>query len=156
MDPTTAVAPDHEREIARDLARRCAIGAPVVLLVAFVLAGWPGVLGAAIGLVVVAANFLVLARLMATGAKAGAQATAFAAMLSYAGLIVVITVVAVILRGVSQVDLASFVITVLVAHLALLFLELPRLGLTPGAPGLRPRPLAETDRPSDANDKESR
>ena len=125
---------------------------PVVLLVAGLAQGWAGIVGAALGLVVVGANFLLLARLMATGAKAGAQATAFAAMLSYAVLIIVITLMAVALRSISPDSLASFVLTVALVHLALLFLELPKLGLTPGAPGLKPRPLSQTD----AQKKESR
>ncbi|MGZ8733651.1 MAG: ATP synthase subunit I [Acidimicrobiia bacterium] len=145
MDTTPAVVPDHESEIARDLARRTLFVAPIVLIVAGLWQGWEGVVGAALGLVVVAANFLVLAKLMATGAKAGAQAVAFAAMLSYAVLLIVVTLLAVILRGISQVDLASFVVTIAIVHLALLFLELPKLGLTPGAPGLKPRPLAHSD-----------
>ncbi len=154
VDPDHHTEPDHESEIARDLARRALIAAPIVLLVAGVWQGWAGAFGAALGLVVVAANFLVLARLMATGAKAGAQATAFAAMLSYAVMIIVITLMAVVLRGISQVDVASFVVTIAVVHLALLFLELPKLGLTPGAPGLKPRPLSETDAKNEK--KESR
>ncbi len=145
MDTTPAVTQDHENEIARDLARRALFATPVVLIVAGVAAGWPGVIGAALGLVVVGANFLLLARLMSTGAKAGPQATAFAAMLSYAVLIIVVTLLAVVVRGVIPDSLASFVLTIALVHLALLFLELPKLGLTPGAPGLKPRPLSETD-----------
>ncbi len=157
MDATPALAPDHESEIARDLARRAFFAAPIVLVVAGLLAGWPGVFGAALGLVVVAANFLVLARLMATGAKAGAQATAYAAMLSYSVMIIVITLMALLLRNISQVDVASFVVTIAVVHLALLFLELPKLGLTPGAPGLKPLSLAQLDaKKPDSNKKESR
>jgi hypothetical protein len=144
QDPVAA--PDHEREIASDLVRRALILSPVALGTAAIFAGWPGVVGAAIGMVIVIGNFFMLAKLMASGAKAGAQATGFAAMLSYAVLLLVITVVAVILRDVSFVDLASFVLTVAIAHLALLFLELPRLGLTPGAPGLKPRPLSRTEK----------
>ncbi len=150
------VAPDHEREIARDLARRALVLSPIALIASGLFAGWAGVLGAAIGMVVVVANFFLLARLMSTGAKAGAQATGFAAMLSYAVLLVVVTAIAVILRGVSFVDLASFVLTVAIAHLALLFLELPRLGLTPGAPGLKPRPLSHTAKHLRTEKKESR
>lgn len=161
MDTTPAVVPEHESEIARDLAKRALFVAPIVLVVAGIWQGWDGVAGAALGLVVVAANFLLLAKLMATGAKAGAQAVAFAAMLSYAVLLIVVTLIAVALRGISTVDLASFVVTVALVHLGLLFLELPKLGLTPGAPGLKPRPLAHTDRtPTDgtptARTKESR
>ena len=151
-----AVAPDYESEIARDLAKRALFVAPVVLLVAGLWQGGDGVAGAALGLVVVAANFIVLAKLMATGAKAGAQAVAFAAMLSYAILLIVVTLVAVALREISAVDVASFVVTVALVHLGLLFLELPKLGLTPGAPGLKPRPLAHTDRTPTDRTKESR
>src|SRR5262245_15674516 len=54
VDPIPAV----ERNIAFDLARRAALVSPVVLLVAFLVAGTEGLLGAAIALAVVAANFL--------------------------------------------------------------------------------------------------
>ena len=145
MDTTPAVAPITRARSHATWPDAALFATPVVLVVAGIAAGWPGVVGAALGLVVVGANFLLLARLMATGAKAGPQATAFAAMLSYVVLIVVVTLLAIVVRAVSPDSLASFVLTVALVHLALLFLELPKLGLTPGAPGLKPRPLSETD-----------
>jgi hypothetical protein len=151
VDPAHAVAGaprhDYERDIARDLARRALLSAPLFLVGAGVWRGWAGVLGAALGLVVVVANFWLLAKLLALGARTGAQAVAFAALLGYAVLLVVITALAVVLRDFTAVDVASFVVTIAVAHLALLFLEIPKLGLTLGAPGLKPRPLPRATAP---------
>jgi len=45
----------------------------------------------------------------------------------------------------SAVDLPVFVVTVAVAHIALLGWELPSVGLTLGAPGLKPRPLPKKE-----------
>ena len=69
---------------------------------------------------------------------------AAAAMGGYVALLVVVTALAVVLRELSIVDLPSFVVTIAVAHLGLLFWELPRIGLTLGAPGLKPRPLSKS------------
>jgi ATP synthase protein I len=143
--PSAVAGGDHEREIARDLGRRALVFSPVALVLAGVLAGWQGALGAALGIVVVAGNFLLLAWVMSAAVKAGNQAVAFAAMLGYLAMLVIVTVLAIIVREIPAIDLASFVLTVAIAHVALLFLELPRLGLTPGAPGLKPRPLSRTE-----------
>ena len=76
------------------------------------------------------------------------------AMGGYVALLVVVTALAVVLRELSIVDLPSFVVTIAVAHLGLLFWELPRIGLTLGAPGLKPRPLSKS--PEHRTRKESR
>lgn len=137
---------DYEREVARDLARRALIVAPVVVLGAGLWSGWGGAAGAALGMAVVAANFWMLAKLMAVGAKAGGTAVAFGALLGYALLLIFITLFAVLLRSVSFVDLPSFVVTIAFAHLGLIFAEMPRVGLTLGAPGLKPRPPPRAER----------
>lgn len=149
---------NYEREVARDLARRALIVAPVVVLVAGLWRGWGGAAGAALGMMVVAANFWMLAKLMAVGARAGGTAVAFGALLGYALLLIFITVFAVLLRNVAFVDLSSFVVTIAFAHLGLIFAEMPRVGLTLGAPGLKPRPpprVARSD-PGPAHGEEAR
>jgi hypothetical protein len=152
--PLSIPAPEgHEREIALDIARRAAFAAPVAIAVAAVFAGWQGAIGGAIGMAVVAANFVMLAKLMSTGARAGHQAAGFAAMLSYVVLLIVVTLMAVVLRELSFVDLGSFVLTVAIGHIVLLAAEVPRVGLTLGAPGLKPRPLSKSER---HDQKESR
>lgn len=143
-----------ERQIAADLARKALIVAPVVIGVAGLLRGVDGALGAALGMAVVVGNFVLLAKAMEAGARISPQTVAAAAMGGYVALLVVVTALAVLLRELSIVDLPTFVITIAVAHLGLLFWELPRIGLTLGAPGLKPRPLSKS--PEHRTRKESR
>lgn len=132
----------HEREIALDLVRHAALLTPLALLVGGLLAGWQGALGVLLGMIVVAGNFLLLAKLIAGTGRLGGSGAAAGAMLGYLTLLVVVTVLAVIVREVPAIDLAAFVLTVGIAHLVLLAWEVPRVGLTLGAPGLKPRPLS--------------
>jgi undecaprenyl pyrophosphate phosphatase UppP len=115
---------------------------PVALVLGGVFAGWPGVLGALLGMLVVAGNFVMLARLMSTLGKEHPGGVAAGAVVAYLTLLIVITALALVVRELSFVDLGAFVLTIGIAHLALLVWELPRVGLTPGAPGLKPRPLS--------------
>ncbi len=131
-----------EREIAQDLVRRAVMATPVALIIGGVLAGVPGVVGALLGMVVVAANFWFLARLMGAGGRAGASGVAAGAMGAYLALVVAVTILAVAVRETSFVHLGAFVLTVGIAHIVLLVWELPRVGLTLGAPGVKPRPLS--------------
>lgn len=137
-----ATSDGREREIAADLVRHAAMVTPLAMLLGGLFAGWPGVLGAAAGMLVVAGNFWMLARLMSGGGSAGASGAAAGAMVAYLTLVIVVTLLAVGLREVSFVDLGAFVLTVGIAHIVLLAWEVPRVGLTLGAPGLKPRPLS--------------
>lgn len=56
--------------------------------------------------------------------------------------------IALVLREIPVVDLPVFVVTVAAAHIVLLAWELPSVGLTLGAPGLKPRPLSTRSLPS--------
>jgi hypothetical protein len=134
------VAP--EREIARDLVRHAAMATPVAMVIGGIFAGVAGVGGALLGMIVVAANFAFLARLMTVGGRSGASGVAAGAMAGYLGLVVAITLLAVAVRKTAVVDLSAFVLTVGIAHIVLLVWELPRVGLTLGAPGVKPRPLS--------------
>ena len=69
MDPIPAV----EREVGFDLARRAALVAPAVLLVAFLVSGVDGLAGAALALVLVAANFLAGALSLAWAGQRGPE-----------------------------------------------------------------------------------
>lgn len=142
--PTETVRGGGERQIAADLARKAVFVAPLAILIAGLLRGPEGALGAALGMAVVVANFVLLAKAMDASARISPQTVAAAALGGYVALLVAVTVLAVVLRELSVVDLPSFVLTIAVAHLGLLLWELPRIGLTLGAPGLKPRPLSKS------------
>lgn len=144
-DPTTPVAEpaaSAEHEIAADLVRHTAMLTPVAMIVGGLLAGWPGVAGGLLGMIVVAANFLMLARLMSGAGRLGAMGAAAGAMIGYLSLIIFVTILGVIVREIDAIDLRAFVLTVAIAHIVVLAWAVPRVGLTLGAPGLKPRPLS--------------
>ena len=59
----------YEREVARDLVRRVLVVAPAPIAVGAIFAGVDGAISAAIGLVLVATNFLVGARIISWTAQ---------------------------------------------------------------------------------------
>ena len=74
MGETSAVAVAYESDIARDLARRAALVAPLVVLACGLGWGASGAVSAVIGLVLVALNFLGAARVLAWAAPQGGSA----------------------------------------------------------------------------------
>lgn len=137
-----AIAPAAENEVALDLVRRAAILTPLPVVVGGIVAGWPGVAAGLLGMVVISLNFLMLARLMSGAGRLGAMGAAAGAMIGYLSLLIMVTVLGVIVREIDAIDLRTFVLTVALAHIVVLAWEVPRVGLTLGAPGLKPRPLS--------------
>lgn len=128
----------YEGEIARDLVRRVLIASPVVLLVAGVLRGVDGVISAAIGLALVAANFLASARLITWVAPRSPGAVMGVLLGGFVVRIGVLFGIALALEQVSWIDVPVLVLTVAVMHLALLTWETRHVSITLGAPGLKP------------------
>jgi len=136
---------DHESQVALHMVRRAALAAPFVVLALGLWRGPDAALGAAVALAVVAANFWLSARLIAWSARISPEVVMGAVLGGYLVRLALITVIAFALRATSAVDLPVFVVTVAVAHIALLGWELPSVGLTLGAPGLKPRPLPKKE-----------
>jgi len=132
------VTTPFEREIAWDLVRRAAIVTPIVLLVGGLWAGGEGVLSAAIGLVLVAANFLVSARVISWTARRSAGAVMGVVLGSYLLRMAVLFGIALLLGQLSWIDLPVLVVTIAVVHLALLVWETRHVSLSLAAPGLKP------------------
>jgi len=128
----------YEREVARDLVKRVLIVSPLVLLVAALWAGGEGVISAAIGLALVAANFLVAARAISITAQRSPGAVMGVVMASYLVRMAVLFGVALLLGELSWIDLPVLVVTIAVVHLALLAWETRFVSLSLAAPGLKP------------------
>jgi len=135
---TSAVTAAYEGDIARDLARRAALIAPVVVLACGLGWGAPGAVSAAIGLVLVAANFLAAARVMAWAAVRGQSVVMGAVLGGYVLRLVVLLGVVLALQQVSWLNIAVLVVTLAVTHLALLTWELRFVSFSLAAPGLKP------------------
>jgi hypothetical protein len=142
MDASHAVAestaPVYEQAVARDLVRRVLLVAPAVVVLAGALRGVDGVVSAALGLVLVAANFLAAARLITWASRYSTGAVMGVVLGGYIVRIGLLFGIALALQNVSWVDVPVLVLTVAVVHIALLTWETRHVGLSLGAPGLKP------------------
>ena len=137
----TAQAPDvtaYEGEVARDLARRVLIVAPLAVVVGAIVAGVDGAVSAAIGLALVAANFVVAARVVSWTARRSPGAVMGVVMAGYLVRMAVLFGIALALGELAFINLPVLVITVAVVHLALLAWETRHVSLSLAAPGLKP------------------
>jgi hypothetical protein len=132
VDPIPAV----EREVGFDLAKRAALVAPVVLLVAFLVSGVEGLAGAALALVLVAANFLIGALSLSWAGRRGPNALAAVAV---GGFLVRMAVILGVIVATQHVVNVYWLVGVLaVAHVGLLIWETRHLSISLAAPGLKP------------------
>ncbi len=138
FSPLPDATSNIEAEIARDLAKHALYGAPLALVGGFLAAGGAGLLGAAIAMAVVAANFLLSAQILGRAARVSAGALTFAALGGFVVRLAIITAIGLAVKQISAVNFATFCIVLVVAHLGLLFLELRHVSLTLAYPGLKP------------------
>ena len=143
MEPATVVAASgtpvaHESRIADHMARHALLISPAVVLACGIFRGIDGAISAAIGLVLVALNFLVSARLFgwaATRSRAQLQGAVLG------GVVVRLLALTFIVLGLEQfsfIDLPVLVLTIAFTHIALLIWETRYVSLTLAAPGLKP------------------
>jgi hypothetical protein len=128
----------YEGEIARDLARRALLVSPVPIVIGAIFGGVEGGVSAAIGLVLVAANFLIAARIVTWTAQRSPGAVMGVMMGGYLVRMAVLFGIALALGEVSFINLPVLLITVAVVHLVLLAWETRHVSLSLGAPGLKP------------------
>ena len=129
---------DHESQIAQHLARRATMVAPAVVLFVGLLRGTDGALSAAIGLAIVAANFLVAARIIGWAVQKSVGAVYAAIFGGFFVRLAVLLGIVLLLEPVSFIDVPVLVLTVAVSHLALWVWETRSVSLTLAAPGLKP------------------
>lgn len=130
------VAP--ERVIARDLAVRTVVVAPLMLAMGALFWGWNGALSAGYALVLVAANFLLGAAFITWGAKVSPAALFGAVMFGFLARLGVITAAVLPIRNSDWFELAPFAISLLVTHLGLLAWETRHVSASLAFPGLKP------------------
>ncbi|MFM7271895.1 MAG: ATP synthase subunit I [Actinomycetes bacterium] len=137
-DVRVGLPEDHESRVADHMVRRALLVAPAVIVAAALLGGRRSVVGALLGVTVVALNFLLASRLITWSARISPEAVSVAAIGGYVLRFGLITLAAIALSGRPGVSITAFVLTVAGMHLGLLFWEMPSVSLTLGAPGLKP------------------
>jgi hypothetical protein len=130
--------PSPEREIAVDLVRRALPATPVLLLVAGLLRGLDGAWSAGYGLAIVLVNFLLAAALMAWAARISLALLMGVALLGYLVRLGLIFLAVLLVKDAGWVDLMTLGLTIIVAHLGLLFWETRFVSASLAFPALRP------------------
>jgi hypothetical protein len=128
----------HESRIADHMARHALIIAPLVILACGLIRGVDGAISAAIGLVLVALNFFVSARLIGWAAARSLALLQGAVLGGFIVRLFALTLIVLGLEQLSFIDLPVLVLTIAVTHIALLIWETRYVSLTLAAPGLKP------------------
>lgn len=139
-DPNTLVVegPAPVLEVAQDLVKRGAILAPVAIIAGAIFWQTPGALSVAYGLVIVAINFLMAAAMLAWAGKISAAAMGTAAVFGFFTRLSLVTVAVLVVRTASWVNLIALGLTIIIAHLGLLFWEMRYISGSLANPGLKP------------------
>jgi hypothetical protein len=139
MSAVTTPAITHiESSIARDLARRAAFAAPVVLIGVGLWRGADAAGAVALAISLVVANFLGSAALLGAAARRNPHLLMGMALMSFLVRFVLLTGIGIGVKALDVVDWPVFCITLVVAYLGLLAWELRSVSLSLAAPGLKP------------------
>ena len=137
-DPMAVEPIAPESDIARHLARRAALVAPVFLVGGLIGWGPTGLFSAALGLALVTVNFRLGAAIITRAAQISINALYGAVLGGYVARLGFMTAVVLVVKAGGWLATVPFAITLLVTHLGLLVWESRHVALTLAAPGHRP------------------
>jgi hypothetical protein len=141
--PAPAPVDQVESRIARDLAVKACYVAPVVVLALGLWRGPDAALAVVVAFAIVVANFLASAALLGWCARTHPTMLAGAALFSFLGRLILITVIGIGIKELDVVDWPVFCITLVVSYFALLIWELRSVSFSLASPGLKPKPGQE-------------
>ena len=105
--------------------------------------GIDGVLSTSYGLAIVVVNFSLAAAMMAYAARISLGLMMFAALFGYLIRLGLILTAILLVRDASWVELVPMGITIIVAHLGLLFWEMKYISASLAFPALKPKPVSK-------------
>jgi hypothetical protein len=134
--------------VAVDLAKRSLWLLPIAIIASAAFWGLDGVLSTLFGLAIVVVNFLLSAYLLAVAGRINAMLMAGAALFGFLLRLGLIFLAVVLVRDAAWVELVPLGITLIAAHLVLLFWELRHISGTFAFAGLKPKPQPNPYLPS--------
>ena len=147
-DPVAVEPVAPESDIARHLARRAVLVAPVFLVGGLIGWGPTGLFSAALGLILVAVNFRLGAAIITRATQISINALYGAVLGGYVARLGLMTAVVLVVKAGGWLATVPFAITLLVTHLGLLVWESRHVALTLAAPGRRPANLNRQEKRS--------
>lgn len=149
--------PAPESEIVRDMVKRAAMAAPVVIVVFGLIWGVNGAISTGYAIAIVVVNFIVAAFLDSTGARISVGMLMGMSMFGFFIRMAIVFGAFFAAREASWMQVVPFGITLVVTHLGLLFWEMKYVSANLAHPGLKPKavkaePAASVpDRPAPAH-----
>lgn len=142
-------------DIGRDLARRGALIAPVAIALGAVFWQTAGAMSVAYGLVIVAVNFILAAVMLDKAAQISYAAMGSAAVFGFFTRLSLVTVAVLLVRNASWVELVPLGLTIIIAHLGLLFWEMRYISVSLAKPGLKTSQTLPIHEPAEASAAET-
>jgi len=124
--------------IARDIAKRAAMIAPILIVVFGLIWGMNGAYSTAYGLAIVVCNFALAGALLSWSASISPGLMMGVALFGYLIRLALIFLAIWLVRGASWVALVPLGITIISAHLGLLFWEMKYISASLAFPALKP------------------
>jgi hypothetical protein len=129
--------------LARDIAKRAVLLAPVAIAVGGLIWGADGATSAAYATALVLANLGLAAWMLSTAAKISYALLMGAALFGFLLRLGLVSAAVLVVRDAAWVEPMALGLTLVVAHLGLLFWELRYVSISLAHPGLKPN-LKET------------
>lgn len=132
--------PSPAVEVAKDLARRGVMIAPIAIMLGAAIWGADGATSVAYGLAIVVVNFLLAAWSLGWAARISLALMGGVALFGFLIRLGLITLAVLLVRDASWVELIPLGLTLIITHLGLLFWEMRFVSASLAFPGLKPKP----------------
>lgn len=132
------VGPSPVLEVAKDMLKRGALFAPVLVFAGAAIWGADGAASVAYGLAVVLVNIWLSAAIIAWTSKISLAMMQVGALFGFLIRLGLVSVAVIAVANRSWVDIVALGITIIVSHLGLLFWELRYISASLAYPGLKP------------------
>jgi len=140
------LGPAPEPILARDIAKRAVLLAPVAIAVGGLIWGADGATSAAYATAIVLANLGLAAWMLSTAAKISYALLMGAALFGFLLRLGLVSAAVLVVRDAAWVEPMALGLTLVVAHLGLLFWELRYVSISLAHPGLKPTPKETSSR----------
>lgn len=140
---TRDLGPAPEPVLARDIAKRAVLLAPLAVLACAAIWGADGAASAGYATAIVLANLLLAAWMLSTAAKISYALLMGAALFGFLLRLGLVSAAVLLVQDAAWVEPLALGLTLVVAHLGLLFWELRYVSISLAHPGLKPT-LKET------------
>jgi hypothetical protein len=135
---TRDLGPAPEPVLARDIAKRAVLLAPIAVVIGAAIWGTDGAASAAYATVIVLANLALAAWMLSTAARISYALLMGAALFGFLLRLGLVSAAVLLVRDAAWVEPLALGLTLVVAHLGLLFWELRYVSISLAHPGLKP------------------